>query len=132
MAYEASRGGHAPRYLREDFLSALAEYVDLSDEDAGADFVRDRLHRLCGLLWNCTDLLPKRAYEDVGLFVASDDETPCGTYLEAARHIRWRLDRDAEMGYGDPGLVIRRAINCVPELEGVLCDYDPGLLLMAS
>ena len=60
--YKPSRGGHAPGDLRDAFIAALDAYeawetgepeptVELRDEQV-------TLTRLCGLLWNCTDVLP--------------------------------------------------------------------------
>lgn len=79
-----SENGHAPGALREEF-QALIEPPRQVDDLA-------RLLHVTGLLWNCTDILPAHACNDLGL-------APGHTYAQVARALRTHL-RQAH-GLGD-------------------------------
>lgn len=98
MQYCASRGGHAPGHLRDEFLECIDYAGDVWYEPLGNEDVlffyspamqlrwdRMNLHErmlwITGQLWNCSDILP-------GL-ICSELELPQGsTYSRAVRKLR--------------------------------------------
>jgi len=58
--------GHAPGHIRDAFLEAVGEFLAWPDGEPEPSIVVDldyvphvlSLRRLCGLLWNCRDILP--------------------------------------------------------------------------
>lgn len=79
MTFNPTTGGHAPAVLRDAFLAFV--YDQPVDELLAPE-------RLCGLLWNCSDTLPRAAADDL--------ELPAGsTYAQAARAVKARLRRRA-------------------------------------
>ena len=95
MKYNASRGGHAPGYIRnafEDSAIGTNMFQDCSLDMDVSVYVEDwngktsDLSSLLGQLWNCTDIMP---WEFCG-----DLELPEGsTYAQAARELKDRLER---------------------------------------
>ena len=99
VRYAPARGGHAPGHLRHAFLHGLgegwgsawpaplaeAEALDWSNEQRAAWWagltVEQRARWLTGQLWNCTDIMPSLACEQLELPLGS-------TYARAARHLR--------------------------------------------
>ena len=88
------RSGHAPDRLRQEFL----EVVDLITSEVGKytqERLRNRLIRLTGKLWNCTDIVParhrKEIWSDFGGPLADREPT---TYAQASRMIRENLARE--------------------------------------
>jgi hypothetical protein len=69
--------GHAPGPVRRAFVAAVdvAHWCDADDAD------QTELRRLSGLLWNCTDTLPREYCVMLALPAGS-------TYAVAARHCR--------------------------------------------
>lgn len=73
---------HATNHLRDALIAAseartLPQTIEL-------DGVRVPTARVCGRLWNCTDIFPRRAAEALGL--------PAGaSYAVAARSVKQRL-----------------------------------------
>jgi hypothetical protein len=77
------RSGHAPGHIRISFLDAICAFHDwsMSDGDQPPRTVTREIkwepHQIslaeaCGLVWNCTDVLPGSAFdmiadEDIGL-----------------------------------------------------------------
>lgn len=61
------QAGHAPGHLRDAFLVSI---------EAGTPNAA-----LAGHLWNCTDILPRDACDDLGI-------SPDSTYAQAARQVR--------------------------------------------
>ncbi|MBR0660475.1 hypothetical protein [Neoroseomonas oryzicola] len=60
--FKPSRGGHAPGDLRDAFFELLDRFEDWEEGDP-APTIELRGNTLtaaalCGLLWNCTDILP--------------------------------------------------------------------------
>jgi len=72
--YNPSRGGHAPGDLREEF----GEFVG---EDSNAATDQGRLKQLCGMLWNCSDIMPSGLCSDLNL-------PPGSTYAKGARYLK--------------------------------------------
>lgn len=79
--FNPARGGHAPGHLRDAFLEAVEADGDNPYVDVGYDDVPMSLLQLCGLLWNCTDILPSDACAMLDLAQGS-------TYAMAARALR--------------------------------------------
>jgi death on curing protein len=88
--YSASRGGHAPGDLRDVFGNALEAFqmweygkpeptVDLREQTVP-------ISRVCGLLWNCSDILPGPLWS---MMSDIDDDLPQRrTYGAAARWLK--------------------------------------------
>ena len=86
-AFNPSRGGHAPGYLRSEFADLVEGYVRddrMSFEDHRA------LWTLCGKLWNCRDWLPRSIVSDFGAMQEMDDVI-AATYAQGSRFIRLRM-----------------------------------------
>ena len=83
--YRASRGGHAPKQLRDWFLTYV-ETGELQRDMVDQDLT---LRWLVGQLWNCSDHMPRRLFVDLDL-------PPGSTYAQAVRTLgipRVPLDR---------------------------------------
>ena len=83
--HDPSRGSHAPGDLRDVFLEALDAYLYRGKNVRVVEY-RDQkvpLNRVCGLLWNCTDILP--GAEAHALRDEVGDERSIETYAQAAR-----------------------------------------------
>ena len=86
--FNPARGGHAPGHLRDWFTELVKDEYDNSDPPPLS------LHRLCGLLWNCTDVMPSDLRDEVRS--QYDNWELCSepvTYAQGARMIR-RAQRD--------------------------------------
>lgn len=80
------RYGHAPGDLREAFAEAIE--LDLKEIEFRDHTIS--VERLCGLLWNCTDILPQ--------WIANDlDEPRLATYAAAARECMSQIRRREAM-----------------------------------
>jgi hypothetical protein len=101
MTYQPKLGGHAPDDLREEFLTALDEYVNGGPEDGDeVAFYKENvahLWHLAGQLWNCTDFTPATmtdAFENLGyLRNGYGVDHQAHTYSRAARLIRDHLEK---------------------------------------
>lgn len=82
--FQPQTGGHAPGDLRDAFLVGVERVA------AGKAVDRPELERLCGQLWNCTDVLPKAWRDDVAGFTGADDRVAF-SYASAARRVKARL-----------------------------------------
>jgi hypothetical protein len=72
--YNPSRGGRAPGHLRDEFKELVYE-----DSDAATE--QGRLERLCGLLWNCSQIMPSALCDYLDL--------PSGsTFAKGARYLK--------------------------------------------
>lgn len=70
-------GGHYPGHLRDAFI----EGVERCQPGIAPIAVDAELHRVAGVVWNCTDVLPGEYCQQL--------ELPAGfTYAQAARRIR--------------------------------------------
>jgi hypothetical protein len=67
-----ARGGHCPGHVRDTFLAALEAYRDWKDgePEPTVDFEVNYeprpipISKAAGLVWNCSDILPRDAVED--------------------------------------------------------------------
>jgi hypothetical protein len=87
-SFDASQGGHAPSILRGAFddMAELGDLVDGTIYD-GAPLTAERL---IGLLWDCTDIMPR-------VQCSLLDMPEGSTYAEAVREYRmvWRKGAEA-------------------------------------
>jgi hypothetical protein len=74
LKYNPSRGGHAPGHLRDEFENLVFKDSDTDDQQG-------RLEPLCGLLWNCSDIMPS------GL-CGYLDLPPGSAYAQGARYLK--------------------------------------------
>jgi hypothetical protein len=61
VSYKPNNGGHAPGHLRDAFCEAIELYIAWKDGPEPTVEYRDKrvpLSTICGLVWNCTDVLP--------------------------------------------------------------------------
>lgn len=67
------RHGHPPGHVRSAFLDAVEAYTAWNDGDPEPS-VDVEVHyephampigRVCGMLWNCTDIIPGGAFDDL-------------------------------------------------------------------
>ena len=91
--FDPARGGHAPSDLRDAFAEAVEASIARSDPDEPLEIeVRNEVvtsKSVCGMLWNCTDMMPGhlcQAFEDV----SGIDEplTRGSTYAQGARTLK--------------------------------------------
>ena len=78
MTNQLPRGGHAPGYLREEFLETLSEVYDRLWKEI---WENPQVRPLVGRLWNCTDIVPGEMCELLEIQRGS-------TYSQASRAIR--------------------------------------------
>ena len=88
------RSGHAPDHVRHAFLSAIEAFMTWNDGEPEPSVEVWRKHvphqmpisKVCGLLWNCNDILPGGDYrwlqDGAGIRLGSQ------TYAAAARAMR--------------------------------------------
>jgi hypothetical protein len=73
MSKHHHRGGHFPGHFRDTFLAAVEAFTswDSGEPEPTVDFEIDYeprpilVREACGLLWNCTDILPYRSLQDL-------------------------------------------------------------------
>jgi hypothetical protein len=90
------QGGHSPGHVRDTFLSAIAAYDhwELKGSEPTVEFevhYEPRpipISKACGLVWNCTDILPGYA---IDILVGNGVEPKSRTYAAAARALLSRL-----------------------------------------
>jgi hypothetical protein len=88
--YRSGNGGHAGAHVRDVFLSAIDAYLawEPGEPEPTVDFeVRFvarpiPISRACGIVWNCSDILPSGA---VSTFDQCGIEINRRTYAAAAR-----------------------------------------------
>jgi hypothetical protein len=91
--YAPARGGHAPGDVRDAFVEAVDAYEAWEDgtPEPTVD-VRDqpiRISVVCGLVWNCTDVMPGRLYDHLANLVRwPEDMTQRRTYAAGARLLK--------------------------------------------
>ena len=106
------RGGHAPGYMREAFLEAVEAYYESGAEEplpivtiAPPPRMKRNplrliqrpeksvdLRAMCGLMWNCSDILPRSERESINEICASMYErTDVYTFAQGARALRRHL-----------------------------------------
>jgi hypothetical protein len=94
--YRIGMGGHAPGHVRDTFLSAIDAYNDwdLTGPEPTVEFevhYEPRpipISKACGLVWNCTDILPGGAFD---VLSGNDVEPKSRTYAAAARALLSQL-----------------------------------------
>ena len=68
-AYKPARGGHAPGDVRDAFVDeAIPAFIEWKDGPEPTVELREQqitISQLCGLLWNCHDILPGSAVDDL-------------------------------------------------------------------
>ena len=88
--FNPSRGGHAPGDVRDAFLEAVETWAQ--SEQVVPDFTvevrgqRVPIGRVCGLVWNCTDIMPGDACAAFEIF--GEDLPQGSTYAKAARCLK--------------------------------------------
>lgn len=92
--YNPARGGHAPNDIRDAFLEAIEAFEKWKDGESeptvdvdGSDIP---ISQVCGLLWNCTDILPGAAVVSLR-DLDSDNELQRSSYAGGARFLRDRI-----------------------------------------
>jgi hypothetical protein len=84
VKYNPARGGHTQGHLRDALLDAIDRYGDWEEGKpeptvpVGYAEKPLTLTTICGLLWNCTDIMPSDACRSLGLRQGS-------TYARGAR-----------------------------------------------
>jgi len=93
--YQSARGGHAPGHLRDAFLEWLEESIELPAEAPLPSTVEisgqpKPITWLLGQLWNCSDILPRSAFEDVNNILQSENAPAIDrqTYAAAVRALK--------------------------------------------
>ena len=101
--YQAARGGHAPSHLRDAFLEWLEESIELSANNplpltvTIGDEPRP-VAWLFGQLWNCSDVLPRQAFDEVNDILASENAPAIDrqTYAAAVRALKPLISQEEE------------------------------------
>jgi hypothetical protein len=88
-----NRSGHAPGHVRETFLAAADAFIqwEPGEPEPVVDFERNYvaqpipISQACGMLWNCTDIMPGSEYGRL-----QQEELPVRrqTYAACARAMR--------------------------------------------
>jgi hypothetical protein len=93
--YSPARGGHAPSDVREAFLTGIEQYVLWGDgEPEPIIELREQqvpLSTLCGLLWNCSDTVPRLDLDS--LVGDCNTDIKGGTYACVARWMKPEIQR---------------------------------------
>jgi hypothetical protein len=94
-SYSPSRGGHAPGDVRNAFVDeAIPAYIAWEDgEPEPTVELREQqvsISQLCGLLWNCHDILPSGAIFELD---GCDADLKSQTYASAARWMKAECTR---------------------------------------
>ena len=94
--FNPSRGGHAPGDVRDSFLQALEAYETWQyGEPEPLIELRGRkvtISHLCGLVWNCADVLPVSARNALTDGIETDPfSPPIITYAQGARLLKESL-----------------------------------------
>ena len=88
--YRTGRGGHAPGHVRDAFLSAVEAYTGwrgigpepLVEFEVNYEPRPIPISKVCGLVWNCSDILPGDAWNAL---IDHDIRPGRRTYAAAAR-----------------------------------------------
>jgi hypothetical protein len=92
------RGGHCPDHVRDTFLAAIEAYENWNDGEpeptvefeVGYVPRQIPISKACGLVWNCTDILPGLAWDSVeGTDLIEDVKHR--TYGAVARAMRYHI-----------------------------------------
>jgi hypothetical protein len=97
MSRIVPRGGHFPGHVRDAFLDAIEAFTDWEPGKPEPTVELERhyvpqpvtLSNMCGLLWNCADVLPGSAFDALADVLADYDiDLTRRTYAAAARSMR--------------------------------------------
>lgn len=98
--YQPARGGHAPGDVRDAFLEAVNCYAQWDDgEPEPTVEVRGRavsLSTVCGLLWNCSDIVPRLTIDELCFAAPWPECDNCRqgmTYAQAARLLKQMVEQ---------------------------------------
>jgi len=91
------RNGHAPNHVRDAFCAAVDAFNDWKpgEPEPTVQFEVDYkprqmlISQICGLLWNCTDIIPGEYFR----YLAGDLEIGRQTYAACARAMHAYLRR---------------------------------------
>jgi hypothetical protein len=94
--YRIGKGGHAPGHVRDAFLSAVEAFTgwDGTGPEPLVDFEVNYeprpipMSKACGLVWNCSDILPGDAWDAL---LGHDINPGRSTYAAAARAMLAKL-----------------------------------------
>ena len=93
-----AKGGHAPGDVRDAFLEAITAFMEWKNgEPEPTVELREQqvpLSKLCGLLWNCRDILPGHAVTELEDCAA---EVGSWTYSAAARWMKGQISQQADL-----------------------------------
>lgn len=83
--YQPRRGGHAPGDIRAALFEAVEAY-EIWEDNTPEPVIEIRgqslpISRVCGMLWNCTDIMPWLTCSALELRHGS-------TYAQGARHLK--------------------------------------------
>jgi hypothetical protein len=95
------KGGHAPGHIRDAFCNAMWAFIDWDRNDPEPTIeveIRYRprkmtVSQVCGLLWNCSDILPGVLSEQIAEACQVDNMHQ--TYAAAARLVIRELKSSA-------------------------------------
>lgn len=95
--YSTTRGGHAPGDLRDAFREAFNAFMAWADSEPEPSIhVREHtlsLRGVCGLLWNCSDIIPSSYWSDVQDLLKPWETGPGRqTYGAVARWLKHRIE----------------------------------------
>ena len=96
--YSPSRGGHAPIDLREAFAKAADAFEAWGGGDPGPTIevrgVRLTVSAICGLLWNCSDVMPSAMRQQLNDLTKWPQDGPrSNTYAAGARRLKLLITR---------------------------------------
>ena len=91
--YSPSRGGHAPGDLRNAFADAVDAFEAWGGGEPGPTIdvrgARLTVSAICGLLWNCSDIMPPTMRQRLNyLTKRPPDGLPGNTYAAGARLLK--------------------------------------------
>ena len=98
-AYRRHQGGHYPGHLRDAFIEAIDAYCGWEpgtpeptvEVEFGYVPRPMTLTQVCGLMWNCTDILPSL---EVGALEHHGIELQRSTYAAAARAMKFAIENE--------------------------------------
>ncbi len=106
--YSPYRSGHAPGDIRDAFGRAVDAFVAWKEGKIPAEpeiEVREKrltIREVCGLLWNCRDIVPGMLFDDIcGVHIArlAQDAPQSRTYAACARVLAMAYDKYRKVAY---------------------------------
>jgi hypothetical protein len=97
--YHGRRGGHAPGHIRDAFCEAVHAFMGWDGTGPEPTVALEvnyepqpvTVSTMCGLVWNCSDVLPGELFRWLRDDLPDDDAPRIQTYGAAARAMRRRL-----------------------------------------